>query len=225
MKTKQLKTAIIAPSILAANFFNIKKDLDLLKKNKIKWLHFDVMDGHFVNNISFGVPVFESLKPQHKFINDVHIMVEDPLKWGVIFAQKGADYVTFHLEACGANREVREIIKAIKENGSKVGLSIKPDTPASTLFPFLEEIDLILVMSVEPGFGGQGFISSVLDKVVQLREKIDAQKHKVLIEIDGGINNESATLARKAGVDVLVAGSYLFGREDIKDRIDFLRTI
>lgn len=213
----------IAPSILSANFYNIEKDLKLLTKNGVKWLHFDVMDGHFVNNISFGVPVFESLKPHLKFFNDVHIMVSDPQKWGEVFAKKGADLVTFHHEALKNDDEVLKTIEIIKKNGAKVGISIKPKTKIDVLLPFLDKIDLVLIMSVEPGFGGQGFLEDNLQKVRDLREIIEKANYKVLIEIDGGINEKTAPLAINAGVDVIVAGSYLFGHKDFSKRLKSLR--
>lgn len=216
---------IVAPSLLSGNFYDLKKDLRMLERNKIKWLHFDVMDGHFVNNISFGVPVLESLKPHHRLFNDVHIMVSEPLKWGPIFAQKGANLVTFHFEACTDNNEILQTIEAIRKNGAQVGMSVRPNTDIKVLFPFLPKIDLVLVMSVEPGFGGQGFMSSALDKIKLLREEIDHNNYTTLIEVDGGINGETGKLAREAGADVLVAGSYLLGKKDFKQRLASLTSL
>jgi len=224
MRTKQLKKPIIAPSVLSIDFNNVDKELRVLNKSRIKWLHYDVMDGHFVDNISFGIPVFVSINAKHSnLVSDVHIMVSDPLKWGEVFAKKGASYVTFHYEACADANAIRRVINVIHRNGAKVGISIKPNTDVKVLDPFLEEIDLVLIMSVEPGFGGQGFIADSLEKVRYLRNCIDNNNYDLLIEIDGGINSETALLARNAGVDVLVAGSYLFGHDDISERINLLR--
>lgn len=220
---KNKRQVIVAPSILSANFYNLEKDLNILRENRVKWLHFDVMDGHFVNNISFGVPVFKSLKPHLDFVNDVHIMVSEPYKWGEVFAKIGASYVTFHYEALNSDEEILKTINVIHENGSKVGISIKPATSIDVIIPFLDKIDLVLIMSVEPGFGGQGFLHDNLEKVRVLRDIIDNRKYNVLIEIDGGINETTAKLARDAGVDVLVAGSYLFGHDDFAKRLKSLR--
>ena len=223
MKNKRLKRPIIAPSILAANFYDIKSDLKILKKAKTEWLHFDVMDGHFVNNISFGIPVFVALKPYHDFFNDVHIMVSDPLKWGVEFAKNGADLVTFHIEAVDCIDSAIVVIDAIRANGAKVGISIKPSTDVRVLKELLPRVDLVLVMSVEPGFGGQGFLDSALEKISWLRKEINRNDYNLLIEVDGGINDVTASLVRKAGADVLVAGSYLLKSDNLNERVKLLR--
>lgn len=219
---KTAKKIIIAPSILSADFFDLQKDIRMLEEHNITWLHFDVMDGHFVPNISFGVPVFKSIVGRYKLFNDVHIMVSDPLKWGPVFAAAGADLVTFHVEALKSDKAVRKVIKAIREKSAKVGISIKPHTAVETIFPYLAELDLVLVMSVEPGFGGQEFMDNSLDKVRKLRQEISQNNYQTLIEIDGGINEITAPLCRQAGVDVLVAGSYLFGHKDFVKRLKSL---
>ena len=181
------------------------------------------MDGHFVPNISFGVPVLKSIAHSHKMVNDVHIMISDPLKYAPEFIKCGAEYLTFHYEACKDDAEVEKVIDLIHELGGKAGMSIKPKTEVGVCDKFLPKLDLLLVMSVEPGFGGQSFIPSALDKISYLRKLIDTNKYHCLIEVDGGINHETGKLCKDAGVDVLVAGSYLFGHEDINERIKGLR--
>ncbi len=213
----------IAPSILSADFSKLGEEIALVESLGAEYLHFDVMDGHFVPNISFGIPVLKSISSIHSMVNDVHIMISDPGKYAEAFVEAGADIVTFHYEACYDQDEVEEVINIIHACGAKAGLSIKPNTPVEVLTPFLEELDLVLIMSVEPGFGGQSFIPDALDKIRYLRQVIDGNGYECLIEVDGGINDKSGQLCKEAGVDILVAGSYLFGKEDIKERMELLR--
>ena len=214
----------IAPSILSADFRHLEEEIKLVESLGAEWLHFDVMDGHFVPNISFGQPVLKGIAKCHNMVNDVHIMISDPFKYAPEFIKAGADILTFHYEACASDKEVFQVIDLIHDYGAKAGLSIKPNTPIDKVLPFLYSLDLVLIMSVEPGFGGQSFIDSSVSKILRLRDYIDENKIKnVLIEVDGGINEETAKLCKLAGVDVLVAGSYLFGHEDIKERIEKLR--
>ena len=217
------KDIIIAPSLLAADFKNLGQEVSKLQQNGIQFLHFDVMDGHFVPNLSFGVPVLESLKPSFDFIYDVHLMVTNPAFIAEKFIQAGANIIIFHFEAMENEEDVLALIKTIKAKGLKAGLSIKPNTKVEVLNPFLNDLDLILIMSVEPGFGGQKFMSSALDKINYLAKLKERKKYKYLIEVDGGINAETGKLCVAAGVDILVAGSYLFGKEDQKARIEGLK--
>ena len=218
-----MRKVFVAPSILSADFSKLGEEIHLVESLGAEFLHFDVMDGHFVNNISFGVPVLKSISHTHKMINDVHIMISDPLKYTESFIKAGAQFLTFHYEACKDEHEVHEVIHLIHELGAKAGLSIKPNTNVEAVLPFLNHLDLVLIMSVEPGFGGQSFIPNALDKIAYLRKVIDERGLNCFIEVDGGINNETAKLCKEAGVDILVAGSYLFGQKDIKERIRLLK--
>ncbi len=218
-----MKNIIVAPSILSADFNHLKQEIDLVEKAGAEWLHFDVMDGHFVPNISFGIPVLKCIAHSHNMVNDVHIMISKPLKYAENFIKSGAEYLTFHYEACKNDNEVKQVIDIIHENGGKAGLSIKPKTDVKVLDKFLADLDLVLIMSVEPGFGGQSFMFEALNKIKYLREVIDKNNYQCLIEVDGGINKETGRLCVNNGVDVLVAGSYLFGHEDLKERLEGLK--
>ena len=203
------------------DFTQTLKQLNEIKESQATWLHFDVMDGHFVPNLSFGPDICKQVRKHSDLFMDVHIMVSDPNYFSDVFIEAGADLITFHLEACQSEEEVLSIIKKIHDKGIKVGLTIKPATDVKDLLPFMDKIDLVLIMSVNPGYGGQSFIPSALDKIAFLRQYIDENKLSCLIEVDGGINAETAQWVLDAGVDVLVAGSYIF-KNDIKETINTL---
>lgn len=198
---------IISPSILAADFGNLGRDVAMLNESRAEWIHFDVMDGVFVPNISFGFPVLQSVRSATEKVLDVHLMIVDPIRYVKRFAETGADIITFHYEA---TENPRECIAAIREAGARVGISIKPATDVSVLGELLKEIDMVLVMSVEPGFGGQSFIGSSLDKISRLKGMILESGADCLIEVDGGISERNAASIFAAGADVLVAGSSVF---------------
>ena len=214
---------IVAPSILSADFNHLLEDIKKVEDAGAEYLHFDVMDRHFVPNISFGQPVLKSISHSHHMVNDVHIMISDPFKYAPEFIKAGANILTFHYEACKSDKEVFQVIDLIHDYGAKAGLSVKPNTPIEKVYPFLHSLDMVLVMSVEPGFGGQKFIPESFTKIFKLREKIKEENSKCLIEVDGGINEETAKTCKLAGVDIVVAGSYLFGHDDIKERIEKIR--
>lgn len=179
-------------------------------------LHFDVMDGVFVNNISFGIPVLSSLSKVSDLFMDVHLMITDPLRYVSAFADAGADLITFHLESAS---DPFATIKAIHDAGCKAGISIKPGTPAEALLPFIDKVELVLLMTVEPGFGGQGYIHEVTDKITAVRSMISASGRDIMLQVDGGINTDTIGEAAGAGADVMVVGSFLFKGEDMTQTV------
>ena len=209
----------ISPSILSCDFANMREDIQTIC-NDVEYLHIDVMDGVFVNNISIGIPVVKALRPHFDIVFDTHLMIINPLKYINQFAKSGSDIITFHLES---NDDPMEVINLIHSNGVKAGISIKPATPVESLIPFLDKVELILVMSVEPGFGGQKFDPTSLEKISWLKEQKEKYGFDYEIEVDGGINGETSQLCNAAGVDVLVSGSYIFGAADRKKAIDSLK--
>ncbi|MDY0101255.1 MAG: ribulose-phosphate 3-epimerase [Bacilli bacterium] len=213
----------VAPSLLAANKDKLLEEIKLAEDSGAEFLHYDVMDGKFVENVSFSLEEFKQIAKKHKMINDVHVMISDPDVQAIEYAKAGAGIVTFHLEAFTCPSCMSKVINEIHKHNTKVGISIKPNTPVRYLVPFLKVIDLVLIMSVEPGKGGQAFIKSALKKIKFLRKYINKHQLDVLIEVDGGINDITGPLARKAGADILVAGSYLFGHDDFKKRLEKLR--
>lgn len=213
-----MRQLIVAPSLLAAK--KIVEEAKAIENIENVWLHFDVMDGKFVPNTSFSLDDLLLMHKETKLFLDVHLMIENPEKYFLDYVKNGADLVTVHYEA---TNELSSLIENIKKAGVKVGVSIKPKTNVEVLYPYLKDLDLVLVMSVEPGFGGQSFIPNALEKIEKLRKEIDKNNYNCLIEVDGGINKETGDLCKKSGVDVLVAGSYLFGKEDILDRIEDLK--
>jgi len=212
---------IIAPSILSMDFSKIPQQLKALEKSEAKWIHIDIMDGHFVPNLTFGPDFVKSIRAQSPLLLDVHIMVSDPVFYADVFIEAGADLITFHYEALNDPDKVMNLIHHIKSKGKKVGLSLKPSTPVQLLFPFLKVLDLVLVMSVNPGFGGQAFMPEALVKVTHLKNQIILMDSKCLIQIDGGINQDTAVMALNSGIDCLVAGSYIF-KNDIAKAIKTL---
>lgn len=213
-----MKPVYVAPSLLAVDKNNFKSAIDQVIKLGAKYIHFDVMDEKFIGHTSFSYDDFKKIKPMHHVTNDVHLMVADPYTYAKEYARLGADIITFHYEALKDDTLRFDCIDAIKKLGVKVGISIKPKTPVEKVLPFLHLVDLVLIMSVEPGLGGQSFMDSALDKIRKCYEYITLNKLKTLIEVDGGINETTGPLCHQAGVDILVAGSYLFNHEDIKER-------
>lgn len=206
----------ISPSMLACDFANLEKEIKKIEKNGADYVHLDVMDGIFVPNISFGAPVIRAMRGHSDLPFDVHLMIDEPSRFIEDFAKSGADIITIHVEAAS---DVAGTIKEIKKRGIKCGLSVKPGTLVEAVYPYLSEVDLVLVMTVEPGFGGQKFMPEMMAKVKDLRKKIDAELLNVEIEVDGGIDEQTAKVARQSGADVCVAGTAVFGSMEMAETI------
>lgn len=206
---------IISPSILSADFANLERDIKAVET--ADWLHIDVMDGHFVPNITIGVPVVASIRKVTDMPLDVHLMIENPEKYIEAFAHAGADIITFHFEAVS---DVNAVIRLIKSFGIKAGMSIKPKTPAEVVFPYLKDLDMVLVMTVEPGFGGQKFMQDCAEKIPAIKAKA---QDNLIIQVDGGINAQTARICTSYGANSLVAGNYIYKSADIKSAIASLR--
>lgn len=208
---------MVAPSILSADFANLEKEIKAVSAAGADWIHVDVMDGRFVPNITIGIPVVKSLKKISPIPLDVHLMIEEPERYVEDFIKAGSDYLTIHVEA---TRDPANVLKRIRELGAKAGITLRPRTSVDEVLPLLPLCDLVLVMTVEPGFGGQSFMHDQIAKISRLRQEIQKQSLSCLIEVDGGINEETARLCHEA--DVFVAGSYVFGR-DYKSAIASLK--
>ena len=207
----------VSPSILSADFANLERDIKRIEDGGADWVHVDVMDGHFVPNITIGVPVIASIRKVTKLPLDVHLMIENPEKYVEPFVKAGTDILTFHYE-CGT--DIKKTIDLIKSFGIKVGLSIKPKTTPDVVFPYLKDLELLLVMTVEPGFGGQKFMQDCADKIPVIKEKAP---ENLIIQVDGGINAETARICTFYGANSLVAGNYIYKSADIKSAIKSLR--
>lgn len=208
---------IIAPSILSMDFSQVNTQMDLINSTPVSWIHFDVMDGHFVPNLTFGPDLLRGISQLSDSLMDVHLMIDDPVKYAPTFIKAGADQITAHIECFETIEDLKTFIDYLKEEGVKVGLTSKPATPIDWILELINEVDTVLVMSVEPGFGGQSFMMDALDKIQQFDEKRKETGSKALIQVDGGINLETAKLVLEAGADVLVAGSYIFKGDIVKN--------
>ena len=212
---------IVSASLLACDFSNLAFEIKRAEDAGVDWIHYDVMDGHFVPNISFGYSILSNVRAVTDLFIDVHLMITDPGQYLDEFINAGADLITFHIEAVSSVQEARVLIQRIHDAGCLASISIKPGTDVEAVKPFLDDLDMVLVMSVEPGFGGQSFNPSALDKITELKEIRNDRRY--LIEVDGGINENTANLCRGAGADVLVAGSYVFKAENRQEAIDSLK--
>jgi len=213
-----MKHTIVAPSILSADFLRLGEAIQMVEESEAEWVHCDIMDGHFVPNISYGIPIVKAVRPATKKVVDCHLMIEHPELYVEAFAAAGADMITVHQEACvHLDRQVAQI----HDLGCKAGVALNPATPVETLVDILHAVDMVLIMSVNPGFGGQKFIPRALDKVRRLR----ALAPDLLIQVDGGVNAETGAKLVAAGADVLVAGSYVFGAKEPREAIHSLYTL
>ena len=212
---------IVAPSVLSLDYSRLNEQMEEVNASQAKWLHFDVMDGHFVPNLTFGPDILKGYKKITDLYLDAHLMVTDPTFFSDVFIDAGADHITFHYEVFDNVEEIKKLAQHIHERGKTVGLSIKPKTDINVLKDFLNDFDLFLIMSVEPGFGGQAFIEESVERIKTLRTWLNEENLTTHIQVDGGINAETGKRCKEAGADVLVAGSYIF-KHDIKEAVDSL---
>jgi len=213
---------LVAPSVLAADFANIQRDVEMINNSEADWFHIDIMDGVFVPNISFGMPVLKAIKKHAKKPLDVHLMIVNPDQYIKTFKELGADILTIHYEAC---THLHRTIQAIKAEGMQAGVAINPHTPISVLEDIVQDLDLVCIMSVNPGFGGQSFIENTYTKVQQLKNLITFKSCDTKIEIDGGVTDKNANNLIEVGADVLVAGSYVFGAENPTETVKKLKAL
>ncbi|WP_060873956.1 ribulose-phosphate 3-epimerase [Myroides odoratus] len=217
-----MKNIKIAPSVLAADFANLQRDIEMINESQADWFHIDIMDGVFVPNISFGMPVLAAINKHAKKTLDVHLMIVDPDRYIKTFKELGTDILTVHYEAC---THLHRTIQAIKAEGMQAGVALNPHTPVAVLEDIIQDLDLVLIMSVNPGFGGQSFIENTYEKVRKLKAMIDAKGANVIIEIDGGVNSKNAKALVEAGAGALVAGNFVFSAADPMATIADLKEI
>ena len=213
--------AILSPSILSADYMHFHEDMDRTKADGAKWLHVDIMDGHFVPNMSFGYSWVKSMRKITDLVLDVHLMIDTPIKYAEEFCKAGADYLTIHVEA-DTPENITKTLELIRSHGVKPGIVVKPNTPAEEIAPYLDKVELVLVMTVEPGFGGQKFMADMMPKLKQLRTMLDKVNPGCHLEVDGGVDLVTAEICKENGANVLVAGSAFFGA---KDRPGFVKSI
>lgn len=213
---------LIAPSMLSADFANLQRDIEMINKSEADWFHLDVMDGMFVPNISFGIPVIEAINKHAKKPLDVHLMIEDPDRYIELFHKAGADILTVHMEA---SKHLHRTIQKIHSLGMKAGVSLNPHTPVNTLEDIIVDVDMVLIMSVNPGFGGQKFIAQSIQKIKKLKQMINESGSKAMIEVDGGVTSANTKELTEAGADILVAGSFIFKSENPEETISKMKKI